>query len=105
MGVSKYFNNLVKNTNVLFDKDARVGCVHGCGNKIMILKGSLINCLPKCAVCIDPDVKIYEKGARIRLDNWARCGQCQCLFWVPKDDNIYLGKNPKCEICVSFHTY
>lgn len=100
MCVSKYFNNLVTKANVLFDCNGRVGCKEGCGNRIMVLKGSDINYLPKCVVCEDNKQKIYMQGERINPGNWARCGPCKCLFWVPVDDNAYVGKNPKCEMCV-----
>lgn len=104
MCVNKYFNELIRNANVKFEKDVRVGCVNGCGNEIMILKDSIMSSLPECIACTDPLCKIYGKGKMVEPGNWARCSEddCKCLFWVPKDNNPYLGKNPLCEICVNY---
>lgn len=99
MSVSKYFNNLVKNTNVLFECNAIVGCNKGCGNKIMIMEGSYINYLPECIECTGTFERIYMKGEYLKPDSWARCGLCKCLFLVPNIGTPYRGKNIKCEIC------
>lgn len=99
MSVSKYFNNLVKNTNVLFECNAIVGCNKGCGNKIMIMKDSYIHCLPKCVECTGTFERIYMKGEYFKPDSWARCGLCKCLFLVPNVGTPYRGKNIKCQIC------
>jgi hypothetical protein len=94
MMVNKYFNNLVKNVNVVFDNNYRVGCKEGCGNKILILKGSVMCCLPKCNECIEHKKIKCMKLVFYPGDYWARCNKCLCLYWIAS-----YGGYLDCQIC------
>lgn len=94
MMVNKYFNNLVKNVDVVFDGDYRVGCKEACGNKILILKGSVMCCLPKCDECVNDKKIKCIKAVFIPGDYWVRCNKCLCLYWTPK-----YGGRFNCDLC------
>lgn len=100
MLVNKYFDGLVKKMDVEFDKDYRVGCRNGCGNKIFIMKGSVINCLPKCIKCVDKRALVYETEVTVMGPAWVRCIKCICLFCVPSGQILHIYRTGlKCALC------
>lgn len=105
MGVSKYFNGTVKNMDVVFKKMCRVGCVEGCGNKILVMSESVMPCLPKCVECDGSGEKVHDHientyGHHITYNVWARCQECKCLFFLVVKGNKRWGKNLAiCDIC------
>lgn len=103
MGVNKYFNGTVKNMNVTFNKKCRVGCSNGCGNKILVMDGSVMPCLPKCVQCDGSGEKIYDSiikhQANIKYDVWARCGKCECLFFFVYRHGDKIRWNRELSIC------
>ena len=100
--VNKYFASSLTNEknkcNVYFCSDQRVGCEKGCGKQIIVLKDTVLQKLPRCALC--DELKVYKKGEKIPCGSWAECHECLVLFYLPIDSRPYKGTIPKCEICL-----
>ncbi len=91
--VCKSIYEIVK-TFVIEQKPIKLLCNNSkiCRNNVCVVGRSLENKI-LCGFCLDSKVYYNE---RIPAKNWARCGECNCHFFVKND---YKGTRARCLLC------